>query len=158
MARPAQTPSGTIATKPTELERLDAAIYAKTMDDLKRLWSGRLPTWQEFKQAEDAGRVKTNKTIAQKALCSLPGIPKGWYILYGVITPWAMFIIPITGIILYFVGYANVWVMVTCILGGWYLYKMIFIGACYGIMDAAKGDERIYETLLINGAFVFGPS
>jgi hypothetical protein len=77
MAPPAQTRS--------PLEQLDAAIYAMTMDDLRHLWGDRLPTWQEFKQAEDAGRVKTDKTIAQRALCSLPGIPKGWYILYGII-------------------------------------------------------------------------
>lgn len=136
---------------------LDAKIREMAISDLKNLWGGRFPTWNEFKKAHEKGRIKTHKGIANQAL-SLSGIPKGYYILYGIITPWMMFLIPIISIILYFFGYGNGWVVFGCVLSGYFLYKVTFVGACYGIAEGAAADEELYRVLISNGAFVFGPT
>jgi hypothetical protein len=38
------------------------------------------------------------------------------------------------------------------------LYKLTFVAACYAIMKGAEANERLYEILIYNGAFLFGPS
>ncbi len=136
---------------------LDERICEMTMSDLKKQWDGRLPTWDEYKKANNDGRVKTNKGVANKAL-SLPGVPKFYYIMFGLIIPWGMFLVPSIAIILYFFGYGNGWMVFGCILGGIALYKLTFVGACYGVMEGAAANERLYQTLICNGAFLFGPS
>ncbi len=68
------------------------------------------------------------------------------------------FYCPIISIIAYFFGYGSGWVVFGCLLGGWFLYKATFVGACYGIMDGAEANERLYQMLISHGAFLFGPS
>jgi hypothetical protein len=145
------------STGSRETPSLEDRIYAMTINDLKKQWGGRLPTWDEYKKADKDGRVKTNKGVANKAL-SLPGVPKLYYIMFGLITPWGMFLVPSIAIVLYLFGRGNGWVVLGCILVGVCLYKLTFVGACYGIMKGAKADERLYQILLYNGAFLFEPS
>jgi hypothetical protein len=45
--------TGQVRTPPSVSQALDNSIAA----DLKKLWGGRFPTWEEFKDANKAGRV-----------------------------------------------------------------------------------------------------
>jgi hypothetical protein len=139
-----------------EQMKVDFAIHEHVMRDLRERWGGSLPTWDEFKKARKDGRVTINKGIAQKAI-SIPGVPKAYHLMYGVVTPWAMFLVPILSIILYLFGYGNGWVVLGCLFVGYLLYKITFVGACNGILDGAEANEALYQRLIFNGAFLFGP-
>jgi hypothetical protein len=125
-------------------------------EDLKALWGGRLPSWDEFKKASKTHRVRTDKGIASKGIF-LRGVPKGHQILFGIITAAGVFLIPIISIITYFLGYVSVWVPLCSFLVGWYLYKVTLDGACDGIRYGAEKSEPLYQYLVSKGAFLFGP-
>lgn len=127
------------------------------VEDLKSAWGGRLPTWDEFKKANKDGQVKVNKGIATQTLGFL-GASNSFYILFGIITPWATFLIPIISVILYFFGKCNGWVVPACFFCGYYLYKVTLAGACAGIRYGAEEDEALYQHLVSNGAFLFEPT
>jgi hypothetical protein len=77
--------------------------------------------------------------------------------MFGIIVPWAMFLVPIAGVISYFLGYCNGWIAIASLACGVFCYKLIFVGACYGIQDGVEADEALYTALLSNGAFLFSP-
>jgi hypothetical protein len=126
-------------------------------NDLKTLWGGRLPSWEEFKEASKTHRVRTNKGIASKGIF-LRGVPKSYQIIFGIITAAGVFLIPIICVVLYFVGYVNAWVAVGSFFVGWYLYKVTLDGACDGIRYGAEKSEPLYQYLVSRGAFLFGPN
>jgi hypothetical protein len=136
-------------------ENFEAAMSQIRVDKLKRLWGGRLPTWEEFKQARKEGRVGTDEAVANRALGLLP---RAWYIIYGILTPWGMFVVPILAITLYLLGHMNGWIALGSLSVAWFLYKTTFLGACYGILNGATADERLYRMLVEHGAFVFAPT
>ena len=125
-------------------------------NDLKKLWGGRLPTWEEFKEASKNHRVKTNKGIASKAIF-LRGVPKSHQITFGIITAAGVFLIPIISVILYIFGNVGAWVILVCFFAGWFLYKATLNGACDGIRHGAEKSEPLYQHLVSRGAFLFGP-
>jgi hypothetical protein len=139
-----------------ELINVDLLVHESVMRELRERWGGRLPTWDEFKKARKVGGVTINKGIAQKAI-SIPGVPKAYYWVYGVVTPCAMFLVPIISILTYLFGYGNGWVVFGCFFVGYLLYKVTFVGACYGVLDGAERNETLYQRLILNGAFLFGP-
>jgi hypothetical protein len=118
-------------------------------------WS---PTYvDEFKQAHKNGRVQPNKTIAYKVL-SRPEVPQAWHVIYGILCPWGMFLVPILAVVFYFLGYINGWIVLGSFVVAGFLYKVMFFGACYGMLDAAQNDEDFYLKLVSSGAFVFTPA
>ncbi len=125
--------------------------------DLKKIWGGRLPTWDEFKIASKAGRVRTNKGIASKAIF-LRGVPISHQIIFGIVTAAATFLMPVTAVILYFFGYFSGWVVIGCFTGAWYLYKVTLDGMCDGIRYGAEKKEALYCALVPRGAFLFDPA
>lgn len=60
--------------------------------DLTELWGGRLPTWEEFKEASQGGRVRVNKTVAAQAI-HWKGMPTAMMVLYGIVTMWTAFVL-----------------------------------------------------------------
>ena len=124
--------------------------------DLNKLWGGRLPTWAEYKAAKRAGRIKTNKGVAQRAV-NQRGVPAYYSIMFGIVTPGAMFLVPIAGVVSYFLSYCSGWVAVAALVGGVFCYKLTFVGACYGVLEGAEADEALYQALISNGAFLFAP-
>jgi hypothetical protein len=68
-----------------------------------------------------------------------------------------MFLVPIISFILYLIGYLNILMVLGCFVGGYFLYKVTFVGAVNGILDGAEADEGLYQRLVFNGAFLFGP-
>jgi hypothetical protein len=143
------------AAKPVP-PNVDRMTDERVVRDLNKLWGGRLPTWAEYKVAKRAGRIKTNKGVAQRAI-NQHGVPVYYRIMFGGLIPWAMFLVPIAGVIGYFLGYFNGWVAVAFLAGGIFCYKLTFVGACYGVLEGAEADEALYQMLLLNGAFLFAP-
>jgi hypothetical protein len=75
------------------MSSLDLQIDTSIAKKLVELWGGRVPTWEEFKQASKERRVRVNKGIASKTLetsAKLGSEPKTFWIIYGVIVPWLM--------------------------------------------------------------------
>jgi hypothetical protein len=62
-------------------ERINASAARR----LQKMWGGRMPAWEEFKEANDAGRVRVNKSVANIAIL-WRGMPKAHMILFGIIT------------------------------------------------------------------------
>ena len=80
------------------------------VEDLAKMWGGRMPTWSEFKQANEEGRVRVNKTIAARAIFA-EEVPFPFKIIYGVITLWTGFLIfPVVLITYFFASFSVAWV------------------------------------------------
>ena len=47
---------------------INEQIAQSAVQDLKKMWGGNLPTWEDFKKASKNGRVKANKSTAAKAI------------------------------------------------------------------------------------------
>jgi hypothetical protein len=139
-----------------ERPNVDRMLNEAIATDLKTLWGGRLPTWAEFKEANQADRVKVNKGVAQRAL-NHDGVPLHYRITFGIITQWAMFVVPVVSVVAYLLGYSKGWVVLGALAVGVYMYKVTFTGACYGVREGAAQNEALYQNLVFNGAFLFGP-
>jgi hypothetical protein len=124
--------------------------------DLKKSWGGRFPTWQEFKAANKAGRVRVNKNVGMKAI-HFKGIPRGFWLPFGILTPWGMFAAPIACIILASVGVWAWWTIIFGLCASWFLYKVSLEGAADAIRHGAEGNEALYQALVPSGAFMFTP-
>jgi hypothetical protein len=125
--------------------------------DLKKLWGGRFPTWEEFQTASKAGQVRANKGIGIKAI-HLPGIPRGFWFLFGIVTPCGMIAVPIACISLAMFGVVGWWTLIPGLFASWLLYKVSLEGAGDAIRYGAVENEALYQALVCKGGFLFGPS
>lgn len=125
--------------------------------DLQNLWGGRFPTWEEFKAANQAGRVRTNKGIGIKAI-GLKGVPRSSWFFFGVATPCGMFAAPILCLILAICGIVGWWTLIPALFASWYLYKVSLAGAADAIRYGAVDNEALYQALISRGAFLFSPA
>lgn len=127
------------------------------MRSLLEMWGERMPTWEEFKQANAGGRVSTDKSIALHAI-HWRGVPKTWMVIYGILTPWIGFLVVPLAIAMYFFRGVSGWWILGGVCTAWFLFSVTKEGACEAIKDAATRDEEMYEALVKRGAFLFGPS
>jgi hypothetical protein len=134
------------------IQKIDDGIT----DDLIKLWGGRLPTWEEFKAANKRGRVRANKNIGIKAI-GLQGVPKSFWILYGVLTASAVLVVPIACILLSILGVIEWWYIIVSFFVSLFLYKLTLEGAAEAIKCGAEKDEALYWHLVRKGAFLFDP-
>jgi len=130
---------------------------ASIVKSLCESWGGRLPTWEEFKQVNAAGQVRANKSIALHAIWSR-GIPKTWVIIYGIVTPWTMFLVVPIVIGMYFLYRISGWWILGSVCVAWFLSSVTKEGACDAIKDGAARNKELYEVLVKSGAFMFGPT
>ena len=137
-------------------EQIDAGIARQLIDN----WGGRLPTWDEFKQASREGRVSVNKGIASKTLsisATVGAAPRIYWVIYGIIVPWLMFLSIPVAIALYALVSFSGWWIPGAFLFAIFLYKVSLQGSCDGIKSGAELDERFYSFLATRGAFLFEP-
>jgi hypothetical protein len=114
--------------------------------DLKKSWGGRFPSWQEFKAANKSGRVRTNKNVGIKAI-HFKGIPRGFWLLFGIVTPCGMFAGPIVCIICARFGVWSWWTIILGLCASWFLYKVSLEGAADAIRHGAEANEALYQAL-----------
>jgi|LGVF01.1.fsa_nt_gb hypothetical protein len=135
---------------------MNEQIAQSAVQDLKEMWGGNLPTWEDFKKASKNGRVRANKTVAAEAI-HMKGIPKAYFIIYGVITLWLGFLIfPATLISWFFMDFSAWWIFGS-LFAAWFLVKVSRDGHCEGMKHGAERNGKFYEILVSNGAFLFGP-
>jgi hypothetical protein len=126
------------------------------VNEMKMLWGGELPSWQEFRAAAKSGRVSANRTIAAGAI-HMNGMPKPYSIIHGIITLWAGFLLfPITLITWFFGDYSGWWVF-GAFCTSWFLIRVAREGHCQGMVDGAVRHEELYKALVSSGAFLFEP-
>jgi CheY-like chemotaxis protein len=134
-----------------------AERHASTVKALCEMWGDRLPTWEEFRQAKEVGRLRTDKSVALHAI-HWRGVPKAWMVIYGILTPWAAcLVVPIT-VGMYFIRNVSAWWIFASVFTAWFLFRITQEGACEAIKDAATQDHKMYEALVDSGAFLFGPA
>ena len=135
---------------------INEQIAESAVKELKEMWGGNLPKWEDFKKASKNGRVRANKTVAAQAI-HMKGIPKAYFIIYGVITLWLGFLIfPATLIAWFFMGFSAWWILGS-FFAAWFLVKVSREGHCEGMKHGAERNEKFYEILVNNGAFLFSP-
>ena len=135
---------------------MNQQVNELAVKDLTNLWGGRLPNWEEFKEASREGRVRVNKTIAAQAI-HWKGMPTAMMFLYGIVTMWTAFLLVPVMIGLYFFGLVGGWWILGGLVGAWFLIKVSRNGHCEGIKMGAERNEGLYEALVGNGAFLFAP-
>jgi hypothetical protein len=124
--------------------------------DMKKMWGGKLRTWDDFKIASKKGRVRANKCVAAQ-VTSMGAVPKQYCIIYGIITLWPGFLIfPATTIAWFFLDFSAWWILGSMFAAS-FLIKLSRSGHCEGMIHSAEVNEKLYETLINNGAFMFGP-
>jgi len=135
---------------------LNKQASESAVKEMKALWGGDLPSWEAYKKALKNGQVRANKTLAAQAI-NMKGIPKAYFIVYGIITLWLGFLLfPITAFVWFFMDFSAWWILVS-LLVGWFLVKVSREGHCQGMMVGAENNKELYEILVNNGAFLFSP-
>lgn len=135
---------------------MNSKIAQSAVQEMKDMWGGNLPTWEDFKNASKNGRVRANKTVAAQAI-NIKGISKAYFIIYGIITLWLGFLIfPGTVIAWFFMDF-SAWWMLGALFAAWFLVKVSREGHCEAMKHGAEKSEKLYEILVNNGAFLFGP-
>ena len=131
-------------------------IAESAVEHLKEKWGGTLPIWEDYKKASKKGRVRANKTVAAQAI-HMKGIPKAYFIIYDVITLWLGFLLfPATLIAWFFMDFSAWWILAS-FFTSLFLVKVSRAGHCEGMMHGAEKNEKLYELLVSNGAFLFSP-
>lgn len=135
---------------------MNEQIAQSSIQDLKEMWGGNLPTWEDYKQAYKNGHVRANKTVASQAI-NMKGIPKAFFIIYGIITMWlGLLLFPAT-LISWFLMDFSAWWFLGALFVAWFLIKVSREGHCEGMKLGAAKNEKLYEVLVDNGAFLFSP-
>jgi hypothetical protein len=150
--QPSAVPPGPLKTPRDVSQEINLGVA----QDLKKSWGGRFPSWQEFKTANKSGRVRTNKNVGIKAI-HFKGIPRGFWLLFGIMTPCGMFAAPIVCIILASFGVWAWWTIILGLCASWFLYKVSLEGAADAIRHGAEANEALYQALVPSGAFMFTP-
>ena len=133
-------------------------ISQLNLREVKEAWGGRIPSWEEFKEAKKSGKIRVDQVLASRVFnVNSKGIPKPWFIIYGLIVPWLMFLsIPLSIAFTYFLN-LNWWSVAGGIFLSWFLFKVASQGHCDAILDGAEQNKELYEFLIQNGAFIFHP-
>ena len=87
----------------------------------------------------------------------MKGIPLAYFIIYGVITLWLGFLLFPAIIIAWFFLDFSAWWILGSLFAAWFLVKVSREGHCEGMKHGAERSEKLYEILVSNGAFLFGP-
>lgn len=135
---------------------MNEQIAQSAVQEMKEVWGGDLPSWEEYKKASQSRRVRANKTVAAQAI-HMQGIPKAYFIIYGIITIWTGFLIfPATVIAWFFMDFSAWWILGS-FFAAWFLVKVSREGHCEAMKHGAEKNQQLYEILVNNGAFLFHP-
>lgn len=122
--------------------------------ELKTIWNGRLPTWEEYLEAYRAGRVRANRTVAVREVHSSP-VPASYKIIYGGLTMWMAFLLVPAAVLGWFLADTSAWWILGALLASRWLVRVSREGHCEGIKAGAARSKDFYEYLVSSGAFLF---
>jgi hypothetical protein len=136
---------------------LEQTLYATITKKLIEAFDGRLPTWEEFKQASQHGRVRGSTSLAFYTMW-WSGMPTGYAIFYGFfVALTSLLVIPFAVGLYFFAGISGWWIIASIAVAV-YLFGVTKEGAGRTMITGAQRDERLYQMLVIRGAFLFEPS
>lgn len=127
-----------------------------TRNEVYALWGGRAPTWEEYKEAYLASRVRADKSIATLTI-NTRGVPT-IAIIHSVITALIGYLALPASIAWYFISNISGWWIVGGFAASYFFMKVSREVQCEGIKLGAFKNEELYRHLLECGAFLFGPS
>jgi len=136
---------------------LEQSLYATITKKLIKAFDGRLPTWDEFKQASRHGRVRGSTSLALYTMW-WSGMPMGYVIFYGFFVALASLLAIPIAVGLYFLAGISGWWITASITLAVYLFGVAKDGACTTMITGAQRSERLYQMLVIRGGFLFEPS
>ena len=135
---------------------MNEQVAQNAVRKMEEMWGGKLPTWEDYKKAYKSGRVRANKTVAAQVIF-MKGISKAYLIIYGIITLWLGFLLfPATVIAWFFMDFSAWWIL-GAFFAAWFLVKVSREGHCEAMKHGAEKNEKFYEILVNNGAFLFSP-
>ena len=147
---------GSRPTRDVVAEFKDPLNFPSMAEKLKAQWGGRFPTWDEYKKACQHGGVRANKSIGINAIW-LKAVPTGHKVMFGIVTPSAVFIVPVVCVVLSIIGMIGWWSVIVGLFASWYLYKVTLEGAADAIKYGAIQSEPLYQALVCRGAFLLDP-
>jgi hypothetical protein len=136
---------------------LEQSLSATITKKLIEAFGGRLPTWEEFKQASRYGRVRGSTSLAFYTMW-WSGMPTGYAIFYGFFVALASLLAIPIAVGLYFIAGISGWWIIASIAVAVYLFGVTKEGAGTTMITGAQRNERLYQMLVIRGAFLFEPS
>ncbi len=121
-----------------------------TVQNLKEAWGG-IPDWNDYKNSNN---ILVDKTVTTKFIGSpisgLVGILNG-------LTTWIFFLITPFAIFSVFFWDLPWWYIIVGLVATKILINILRNIQCNYVRNLAKKDERIYEILVQEGAFLFLP-
>ena len=121
-----------------------------TVQDLKGAWGG-IPDWNDYKNSNN---ILVDKTVTTKFIGSpisgLVGILNG-------LTTWIFFLITPFAIFSVFFWDLPWWYIIVGLVATKILINILRNIQCNYVRNLARKDERIYEILVEEGAFLFLP-
>ena len=121
-----------------------------TVQNLKEAWGG-IPDWNDYKNSNN---ILVDKTVTTKFIGSpisgLVGILNG-------LTTWIFFLITPFAILSVFFWDLPWWYIIVGLVATKILINILRNIQCNYVRNLAKKDERIYEILVQEGAFLFLP-
>jgi hypothetical protein len=131
--------------------------YSKmAVDELRRTWGGRIPTWEEFKAARKEGRMRIDGLLAGEAV---EGRWARWTpnSYFGPVTALAALLVLPAAIGAHFFLRTSGWWILGSAVAAWCLYKVSKNIAIRGVETAAEANPELYYLLVNNGAFQISP-
>jgi len=136
---------------------LEQSLYATITKKLIEAFGGRLPTWEEFKEASRQGRVRGSTSLAFYTMW-WSGMPTGYAIFYGFFVALASLLAIPVAVGLYVLAGISGWWIIASIAVAVYLFGVTKEGAGTTMITGAQRSEQLYQMLVIRGAFLFEPS
>ncbi len=137
-------------------------IAENAVKDMRELWGGRFPTWEEFKEANKDGRVRVNKDLANKLAFSVgPKTHRNRMRFVAIMLAtalWAAFLAPPVAIAVYFIDGISGWWILGSFGLAWCLIKVVRRRQCEVLRYGSEADEQFYLALINHGAFLFEPA
>lgn len=117
-------------------------------------WGGRIPEWEEFRDAVNGGRVEVDKRAAHLLIKTSVGfLPFYWRLFFYYILPWiALLLIP-SAVIAFFLDAVGVWAIFASGPLVWLVGKISYAGQREGIKWSAYESSHMYNELIHYGAF-----
>ncbi|WP_040370967.1 hypothetical protein [Alkalidesulfovibrio alkalitolerans] len=126
-----------------------------TKNEVVELFGGRVPTWDEYREAYEAGRVRADRSVAGRtydAAC-MSKFGKAHARLTALVS---LIALP-SSLLAYFFWDKSGWWILCGLAISVFFGKVSREVQCECIKQGAYVDENVYEVLFDMGAFLFGP-
>lgn len=126
------------------------------LDGLMSAWGRSLPSWADFCEADDKGRIRVTKNLFVPSLVFPREYRRDLYFFVLVVPSFVIAALIVSGVYAFVWGGSWWW-----FLGGLafalYLLQVATNGLTQTMLLAARSDEAFYNVVAFRGAFFFTP-